>query len=109
MRRLAVVAVVAASLSGCGGSNPPPPRPDPADPMTHERALDAIARAHGGTRAAGTDGDAATADYIADRLAAAGLQVRCQRLRVLTSEIERPARLEVGGRRVETLPLQFTG
>jgi L-alanine-DL-glutamate epimerase-like enolase superfamily enzyme len=36
--------------------------------MTHERALDAIARAHGGTRAAGTGGDAATADYIAARL-----------------------------------------
>jgi Zn-dependent M28 family amino/carboxypeptidase len=77
--------------------------------MTHERALDAIARNHDGTRAAGSAGDAATADYIAARLEAAGLRVRRQRLRVTTSVIEQPARLEAGGRRVETVPLQFTG
>jgi hypothetical protein len=108
MRRIAAAASLAC-LAGCGGSNPPPRTPDPADPMTHERALDAIARAHGGTRAAGTDGDAATADYIAARLRAAGLTVRRQPFRVTTSVIERAPRLEAGGRTVETVPLQFTG
>jgi hypothetical protein len=109
MRRLAALAVFAVGLSGCGGSNPPPQRPDPADPMTHERALDAIARTHGGTRAAGTGGDAATADYIARQLAAAGLRVKRQRFRVVTSVVTRPARLAVAGAPVETVPLQFTG
>ena len=111
MRRMAVAALVV-TLAGCGGSNPPrreAARADAADPMTHERALDAIARKHGGTRAAGTAGDAATADYIAARLTAAGLKVRRQRLRVTTSVIEQPARLEVGGAKEETVPLQFTG
>ena len=110
MRRIAVAVPLVACLAGCGGSNPPPRPPDPAaDPMTHERALDAIARTHGGTRAAGTPGDAATADYIAGRLAAAGLTVRRQPVRITASVIERPARLAVDGREVETLPLQFTG
>jgi Iap family predicted aminopeptidase len=109
MRRIVLAALIA-GLVGCGGSNPGPRRAsDPADPMTHERALDRIARTHGGTRAAGTAGDAATADYVAARLRAAGLTVRRQPLRVTVSEIEQPARIAVGGRTIETIPLQFTG
>jgi hypothetical protein len=108
MRRCVLAAAVLL-IAGCGGgSNPPPSRPDAADPMTHERALDSIARANGGTRAAGTDGGAATADYIASRLAAAAFAVRRQRFPILTSVIKRPAKLTIDGRDVDTVPLQFT-
>jgi hypothetical protein len=48
----------------------------------HLTALQGIADANGGTRAAGTPGDRATADYIAGRLRAAGWRVRFQRLRL---------------------------
>jgi hypothetical protein len=41
----------------------------------HLEALDLIARNHGGNRAAGTPGEAATVDYIATRLTAAGWTV----------------------------------
>src|SRR3954468_14889331 len=111
-RAAAALAALALALAGCGGSHHPPrsaPSADPADPVTHAEALNAIARAHHGTRAAGTAGDAATADYIADRLTAAGFAVRRQRLRVLTSTIDAGPRLTVGGTRVDVLPLQFTG
>ncbi len=44
----------------------------------HLQALQAIATANGGTRASGTPGYAASADYVANRMQAAGLQVTRQ-------------------------------
>jgi|tagenome__1003787_1003787.scaffolds.fasta_scaffold20815403_2 hypothetical protein len=109
MRRCVLAAVVVA-LAGCGGGSNPPRTggADPADPMTHERALDRIARAHHGTRAAGTAGGAATADYIAEQLAAAGFAVRRQSFPITTSIIDEPARLTVNGKAVQSVPLEFT-
>jgi hypothetical protein len=40
--------------------------------LGHERALQSIANANGGTRASGTPGFAASADYVAGRLERAG-------------------------------------
>jgi Iap family predicted aminopeptidase len=114
MRRCVLAAVVVA-LAGCGGGSSPAPTatpraggPDAANPMTHERAIDQIAREHGGTRAAGTPGGAATADYIAQNLKATGFAVRRQRFPIVTSLIVHEPKLTVDGRAVETVPLQFT-
>jgi hypothetical protein len=57
----------------------PAQAPDPTL-REHLAALQQIASAHGGTRAAGTPGDTATADYLQGRLRAAGLRVRTQRV-----------------------------
>jgi len=76
--------------------------------MTHERALDQIAREHGGTRAAGTPGGAATADYIARQLEAAGFAVRRQRFPITAFVIDRAPKLTIAGKRVDSVPLEFT-
>jgi Iap family predicted aminopeptidase len=107
--RCSIALLALAAVAGCGGAHQVRPGPDPADPMTHERVLAAIARTHHGTRAAGTSGDATTADYVADRLAQAGMAVHRQRFRVLTSVILSPARVQAGGRAVDAVPLEFTG
>jgi Zn-dependent M28 family amino/carboxypeptidase len=44
----------------------------------HQRVLQSIADAHNGTRASGTPGYQASADYVRDRLVAAGYQVAVQ-------------------------------
>jgi Zn-dependent M28 family amino/carboxypeptidase len=46
--------------------------------MAHERALQSIANANGGTRASGTPGFDASADYVAGRLKKAGYKVTRQ-------------------------------
>jgi hypothetical protein len=86
------VAVLAA-LGACGGGSEARPaqhgasvaraaRAQPSAPSLrdHLAALQRIASAHGGTRAAGTPGDTATAEYLQERLRAAGLRVRTQRV-----------------------------
>lgn len=89
----------------------PPPRPTPASSglEAHLRALQRIADVHGGTRAAGSPGDAATADYIERRLRAAGYRVTRQRFAVPFFRETSPPRLAVGGRRVRPIrALQFS-
>ena len=49
-----------------------------ANMLKHERALQSFADANGGTRAAGTAGNAATTDYITAQMKAAGWTVREQ-------------------------------
>jgi hypothetical protein len=121
MRRLALL--LAALAAGCGGdaSKPasappartpaadPAPPPPTGDPLVHLRALADIAREHGGTRAAGTPGDKATEDYLAERLRAAGWQVTIQRFGVPYGEIRGRPLVEAGGRRLRNAPMQFTG
>src|SRR5215210_3330024 len=67
----------------------------PADPSlaAHLRQLQRIASAHGGTRAASTPGDRATADYLLGRLRAAGLRVRTQTVRFPFTEERSPPRV----------------
>ena len=43
--------------------------------LTHERALQRIANANGGTRASGTPGFAASSDYVKKTLKAAGYSI----------------------------------
>ncbi len=84
----------------------PAPRPGLA---AHLRALQDIATAHGGTRAAGSPGDAATADYIERRLREAGYRVTRQRFQVPFYRETAPPRLTAGGRRVRPIrTLQFS-
>ena len=77
---------------------------------THLRALQRIADANDGTRAAGSPGDEATADYIEERLRAAGYRVTRERFRVPFFRETAPPRLVTGGRRVAAIrTLQFSG
>jgi hypothetical protein len=111
VRRLARVLTVAALL-GAGSSLPaacssdddaPAPRETPPAAITrseldqHLLALQRIANRHRGTRAAGSPGYAASADYVAARLADAGWRVRRQTV-PFTSFSVRRASVRVGGR-----------
>jgi hypothetical protein len=86
------------------------PRTAPARGLeAHLRALQRIADEHGGTRAAGSPGDAATADYIEQRLRAAGYRVSRQSFRVPVYRETVPPRLRVDGRSVRPIrTLQFS-
>ena len=111
----AVVAVVAASR---GSDDAPVPRGDAEPPAAaaerparlgeHLAALQRIADSSGGTRAAGTPGDEATAAYIEARLRAAGYRVTRQRFEVPFSRESAPPRVTVGGRRVRARTLRFS-
>ena len=82
---------------------------EPAGIAAHLRALQRIASENGGTRAAGSAGDAATADYVERRLRAAGYRVTRQRFRVPYYRESAPPRLVAGGRRVRPVrTLQFS-
>ncbi|MDQ2709958.1 MAG: M20/M25/M40 family metallo-hydrolase [Actinomycetota bacterium] len=93
-RLLVVVVVLAASLWSLSAATPVVPV-EIVDTsalraaMTATRirdhlvALDAIARTNRGTRAVGTSGYQASADYVRDRLNAAGYQVSLQQFQVL--------------------------
>jgi hypothetical protein len=101
---VAVVPVAAALGAGCdsGGREPEPaPRPSPAitpqELGEHLDALQRIADRNGGTRAAGTPGYDASADYVADRLRDAGWNVTRQAVQFTYFELRR-ASLSVGGR-----------
>src|SRR6476469_1712089 len=88
---VAVAAVVVAVVAGVGGS-----RGRGRDQVGADlRALQRAADANGGTRAAGTGGDRATATYLAARLQAAGYRVRAQRFRVPLYRELRPPRVEI--------------
>jgi hypothetical protein len=106
----AVAALVLANRSR-DEREPAPPRAATAERGlgAHLRALQRIADEHSGTRAAGSPGDAATADYVEGRLRAAGYRVTRQRFTVpYYRESARP-RLVVGGRRVRPIrTLQFS-
>jgi hypothetical protein len=110
-------AIVALVLAGRDeGRDEPAPVPErgltapaPGGLAAHLRALQRIADEHGGTRAAGSPGDAATADYLERRLRAAGYRVTRQRFAVpYYREYARP-RLRAGGREVRPVrTLQFS-
>jgi Zn-dependent M28 family amino/carboxypeptidase len=113
----AIVALLAADRSA--ETQPPPdptatptptPTPTPAPSLEGDlRELQRIATENDGTRAAGSDGDAATADYIEQRLRAAGYRVTRQRFRVPFYRESAPPRLRAGGRRVRPIrTMQFS-
>lgn len=78
---------------------PPPPGITRAELNEHLVALQEIADRSGGTRAAGTPGDAASAEYAAARFRDAGFRVRLQPVRFTYFDVRR-ARVEIGGRRL---------
>jgi hypothetical protein len=110
----AVVALLLASGNdGDGGQPPPEPPRTPTGERggigAHLRALQRIADEHDGTRAAGSPGDAATADYLERRLEAAGYRVTRQRFAVPYYRETSPPRLVVGAERVRPVrTLQFS-
>jgi Zn-dependent M28 family amino/carboxypeptidase len=75
----------------------------------HLSALQRIADAHGGNRAAGTAGERATADYIAARLRAAGYRVTLGDVLVPAFRERAAARLTSGGRGYRARTLRFSG
>jgi Iap family predicted aminopeptidase len=102
--RLLPLLLVAAVLLGCdsGSENEPEPAPPPpeitgAELGQHLSALEEIADEHGGTRAAGTPGDRASVDYVAERLEEARWRVRLQPVRFPYFELRR-ASMSIGGR-----------
>ncbi|HVL65354.1 MAG TPA: hypothetical protein VM573_09335, partial [Actinomycetota bacterium] len=66
----------------------------------HLAAFAAIAADNGGTRAAGTPGFGASADYVAERLQEAGYEVGRQRFSFPSYRIHSPPRLRRDGRAV---------
>jgi Peptidase family M28/PA domain len=103
---LLLIAVVA--LAGCDSGDqgePPKPRERPSPAITrselgdHLAALQQIADEHGGTRAAGTPGYDASADYVEARLRDAGWTVERQEVPFGYFEL-RDASLTIDGRRL---------
>ena len=72
----------------------------------HLDALQRIAGEHGGNRASGSAGERATADYVADRLRAAGYRVTVSEVSVPASR--GPPRLTAGSRSYQARTLQFS-
>ena len=110
---IALVAILAAvATRDAEPQRAPTAAPQEAQPRglaAHLRALQDIATEHGGTRVAGSPGDAATADYIEQRLRAAGYRVTRQRFRVPFYRESAPPRLTSGDRRVRPVrTLQFS-
>ena len=67
-----------------------------ADPFRHVQALQDIATANGGNRAAGTSGYDRSADHVADQLRAAGYGVRLEEFTFPYSEERSPPVLVLG-------------
>ena len=87
-----------------------PARQDSIEPAGIAEHLQALQRAAtGGTRAAGSPGDRATADYIVRRLRAAGYRVSTQRFRVPLFRERRPSRIAGLRRGRDFLPLTYSG
>ena len=109
-RRRFVLLVAVAALVGCdsGDDDASGPEPRPAPPPgisrteldQHLLALQRVANRSAGTRAAGTPGYDASADYVAARLRDAGWRVRRQDVSFTRFELRR-ASLSIGGRRLE--------
>jgi Zn-dependent M28 family amino/carboxypeptidase len=104
--RALLLLLVAALLAGCDSgeeAQPAPPRELPPAAITraelteHLTALQRIADRNGGTRAAGTPGGDASADYVAERLGEAGWRVERQLVRFPFFELNE-AELSVAGR-----------
>jgi hypothetical protein len=96
----AVIVVIAAGGDDDGGARSAS-RGDRAG--EHLAALQRIAGAHGGTRAAGTPGDRATSEYLIKQLRADGYRVTTQKFRVPVYRVKRPPRVVVGGKPLEPI------
>jgi peptidase M28-like protein/PA domain-containing protein len=111
MARGVLATLLALALAACG--SPAAPTARGGDPVRHLEALARIARAHDGTRAAGTPGDGATAAYVAGRLRAAGYRVRTQPLEVDVFAERRPPVVRPAGAaallRARAATLTFSG
>ena len=108
----AAAAVAVIALAGGDDESPRAERPPAETPRAgppkdqvaaHLAALQRIADEHGDTRAAGTPGDRATSEYLAERLRPLGYRVTTQDFRVPFYRERRPPRLVAGGRRVEDI------
>ncbi len=120
-----VLVVAAAGLSGCGLVNRPAPQPaenpaaavEFADMLQEQVTIDAlmahlgefqeIADAHDGNRALGTQGYAASVDYVANALRDKGFEVETPEFEVRLPWSDEPA-LTVAGETVTARPLDFT-
>jgi aminopeptidase Y len=102
-----VIAAAAAAAVGCDSDDASEPEPSPAPPPgitrseldQHLLALQRIADRSGGTRAAGTPGYDASADYVAARLRDAGWRVRRQSVPFTHFRLE-DASVSVAGRKL---------
>jgi Zn-dependent M28 family amino/carboxypeptidase len=114
------VAVVAAALSGCGGSATPAGASSATNfaatlgqrvtvdaMMAHLTKLQQIADANGGNRALGTPGYDASAQYVADVLRGHGFDVQTPEFEVRVPFAEEPV-VTVGGAAIAARPLQWT-
>jgi hypothetical protein len=108
---VAVVAIGSALLSSGVDEDFQPPRDGRvvAGPGEHLEALQRIADRSGGTRAAGTDGERRTVDYVARTLRAAGWRVELQRVRYPYFERRSPPRLGGLGRGRELRVAEYSG
>ena len=113
----AVLAVAALALTGTIPASAAPPADELATELTrdvtvegmnrHLLALQRIADANGGNRAAATPGHEASADYIAGELRAAGFDVTTPAF-TYDAEIVEVATLTVGSAAVEITPMSFS-
>ena len=122
-RRLAVLAVAAALISGVWSpaASAAPNNNNAkklleavtaAGVMQHEQALQQIADANGGTRASGTPGYEASVDYVVGQLTAAGYSPQLQEFEFPFFEELSPAvleQVEPGGASYETASFTFSG
>jgi hypothetical protein len=103
--RLAMLLAALVALGGCSSDSGGPPHHEASRGLTTAglnrslAALQRIARQNGGTRAAGTPGFRASADYVAARLAHAGWTVTRQDVPFTFFRLK-SASLSVGGRRL---------
>ena len=104
------VAVVVLAVGGCGHDKRPSPGWSLRSAATaHLRALGRIGDRNRNTRAAGTPGYAASVDYVADRLRAAGYGVTLQDVPFPVFRDRTPPVLQAGGKRIPVLTLRYSG
>ncbi len=105
-----VALVLALSVAGCGGDKKRAPSWSLRSAATaHLRALGRIGDRNRNTRAAGTPGYAASVDYVADRLRAAGYRVKLQDVPFPVFRDRTPLVLQAGGKRIPVLTLRYSG
>lgn len=124
-RLVAVLAVAALTVGGCGREPSPAPQPAP-DPnaatefadelaqavtaeamMAHLTKLQEIADANSGNRALGQPGYDASVDYVANALRDNGFDVQTPEFEVKIPWADEPS-LTVAGNKVEAKPLEYT-
>jgi hypothetical protein len=106
---VAAVAVVAVLAAGGGDDSGPQASRDGDAVRAHLRALQRAADENGGTRAAGTPGDRATGEYLAEQLEAAGYRVSTESFQVPFYRELSPPEVVVGGRELDPIrTLQFS-